>query len=108
MQKYKSAQHERSGRTAQPLLRLCRSLEERAVADLEHLPAHGAAHFACEVEAGVGLVYRLALGAGEVDEVSAVFEHLRAAGLFARLVRQVCRGYRRAGRYGVAADVCVD
>ena len=83
-------------------------LEERAVADLDDLAFDRTAHLTCEVEAGVGLVYRLALGAGEVDEVSAVFEHLRAAGLFTRLVCEVRGRYRRAWRYGVAADVCVD
>ena len=51
-------------------------LQERAIADLEHLPPNRAAHFAGQVQAGIGLVNGLALRAGEVDKMAAVLKHL--------------------------------
>ena len=69
-----------------------RILEECAVTDLQHLPLHMAAHLTGKIEAGVRLIDRLALRPGEVDEMTAVFQHLRAAGLHTSLVGEVGRG----------------
>ena len=77
-------------------------LQESAVAHLDDLPPDGPPHLACQVQAGIGLIHRVTLRAWEVDEVAAVFQHLRAAGLLSRLVCQMGRGTSSAGSHGVA------
>ena len=59
-------------------------LQESAVAHLDDLPPDGPPHLACQVQAGIGLIHGVALWAGEVDEMTAVFQHFCAAGLLTR------------------------
>ena len=49
-------------------------------------------HFAGQVETGISLIHRVALRAGEVDEMATVLQHLSAAGLLTGLVCQMSRG----------------
>ena len=83
-------------------------LQESSVAHLDDLAPDSPAHFAGQVQAGVCLIHGVTLRTGEVDEVAAVLQHLRAAGLFPCLVRQVSGGDGSAGGHGVAADIGVD
>ena len=57
-------------------------LQESSVAHLDDLAPDSPAHFAGQVQAGVCLIHGVTLRTGEVDEVAAVLQHLRAAGLF--------------------------
>lgn len=75
---------------------------------MEDLSPDGPAHLAGKVQTGIRLVDGLALRAGEIDKVAAVFQHLGPTGLLACFVRQVCRGDGCTGSDGVAADIGVD
>ena len=87
---------------------ICYLLQERSIADLKDLPFHMASHFACQIQAGIRLIHGVALRAGKIDKMAAVFEHFCTAWLFARFIRQMRRCNRSARCYRIAANVRIN
>ena len=65
-------------------------------------------HFTGQIQAGIRLIHGVALRAGEVNKMAAVFEHFCTAWLFTRFIRQMRRRNRSARCYRIAADVGVN
>lgn len=83
-------------------------LQEGAIAHLDNLTTDGFSHFAGQVQASICLIHRVALRARKVDEMAAMFQHLRTARLLSGLIGQMGRGNGGAGCYGIATNIGVN
>ena len=65
-------------------------------------------HIRSQEQARIRLIHGITFRSGEVHKVLAVFQHLRAAGLLAGLVGQMCGRYCCAGSDSIDSNICID
>ena len=67
-----------------------------------------ATHLASQIQAGIGLIHRVAFWTREVNKMAAILEHFRPARLLPCFICQVCRSHCSAWCHRIATDIGIN